>query len=103
MQELCRASGLRTLWSLPIRSPEGDEFLGLLGVSFESYGDGWAEAAWAPTELACNPFGSVHGGVYGVIHDAAMNFAANSALEYVMVSSRNCAKTPPIPDAFSPS
>ena len=23
----------------------------------------------------------MHGGVYGVIHDAAMNFAANSALE----------------------
>jgi len=32
LQELCRASGLRTLWSLPIRSPEGDEFLGVLGV-----------------------------------------------------------------------
>ncbi len=28
-----------------------------------------------------NPFGIVHGGVYGVVHDAAMNFAANSALE----------------------
>ena len=25
--------------------------------------------------------GTVHGGVYGVVHDAAMNFAANSALE----------------------
>src|SRR5207244_1217549 len=33
------------------------------------------------TELAGNPFGVVHGGVYGVIHDAAMNFAANSALD----------------------
>jgi diguanylate cyclase (GGDEF)-like protein/PAS domain S-box-containing protein len=32
LQEMCRAAGLRTLWSLPIRSPEGDEFLGLLGV-----------------------------------------------------------------------
>ena len=34
-----------------------------------------------PTELACNPAGIVQGGVYGVIHDAAMNFAVNSALE----------------------
>lgn len=32
LQEMCRAAGLRTLWSLPIRSPEGDEFLGVLGV-----------------------------------------------------------------------
>ena len=55
--------------------------LGQLGVSFERYGEGWAEAAWSPTELAGNPFGVVHGGVYGVIHDAAMNFAANSALQ----------------------
>ncbi|HEY4401121.1 MAG TPA: PaaI family thioesterase, partial [Acidimicrobiia bacterium] len=34
-----------------------------------------------PTELACNPAGTVHGGVYGVVHDAAMNFATNAALE----------------------
>ena len=53
---------------------------GQLGVDFERYGEGWVEAAWTPTELAGNPFGIVHGGVYGVIHDAAMNFAANSAL-----------------------
>ena len=59
----------------------GMPLLGQLGVSFERYGEGWAEAAWTPTELAGNPFGIVHGGVYGVIHDAAMNFAANSALE----------------------
>jgi uncharacterized protein (TIGR00369 family) len=59
----------------------GMPLLGQLGVSFERYGDGWAEAAWSPTELAGNPFGIVHGGVYGVIHDAAMNFAANSALQ----------------------
>jgi uncharacterized protein (TIGR00369 family) len=55
--------------------------LGQLGVSFARYGEGWAEAGWVPTELAANPFGIVHGGVYGVVHDAAMNFAANSALE----------------------
>ncbi len=52
-----------------------------LGVSFDAYGDGWATAKWTPTQLACNPAGAVHGGVYGVIHDAAMNFATNAALE----------------------
>ena len=30
--ELCLSYGLRGLWSLPIRSPDGTEFLGLLGV-----------------------------------------------------------------------
>ena len=58
----------------------GMPLLGQLGVDFERYGEGWVEATWTPTELAGNPFGIVHGGVYGVIHDAAMNFAANSAL-----------------------
>ena len=59
----------------------GMALLGLLGVTFDDYGDGWASAVWTPTELACNPLGPVHGGVYGVIHDAAMNFATNAALE----------------------
>jgi uncharacterized protein (TIGR00369 family) len=59
----------------------GMALLAELGLSFERYGEGWAEAAWVPTELACNPLGTVHGGVYGVVHDAAMNFATNSALE----------------------
>jgi uncharacterized protein (TIGR00369 family) len=59
----------------------GMRLLGVLGVSFDGYGDGWATAAWTPTELACNPAGTVHGGVYGVVHDAAMNFATNAALE----------------------
>jgi uncharacterized protein (TIGR00369 family) len=59
----------------------GMALLGQLGVSFDAYGDGWATAAWTPTELACNPAGAVHGGVYGVVHDAAMNFATNAALE----------------------
>jgi uncharacterized protein (TIGR00369 family) len=59
----------------------GMPLLGNLGLSFERYGEGWAEATWKPTELACNPLGTVHGGVYGVVHDAAMNFATNSALE----------------------
>jgi uncharacterized protein (TIGR00369 family) len=59
----------------------GMPLLGSLGLTFESYGDGWAEATWVPTELACNPLGGVHGGVFGIIHDAAMNFALSSALE----------------------
>jgi uncharacterized protein (TIGR00369 family) len=59
----------------------GMPLLAQLGLSFERYGEGWAEATWTPTASACNPLGAVHGGVYGVIHDAAMNFAASSALE----------------------
>jgi uncharacterized protein (TIGR00369 family) len=59
----------------------GMPLLAQLGLGFHAYGEGWAEASWIPTELACNPLGTVHGGVYGVIHDAAMNFATSSALE----------------------
>jgi uncharacterized protein (TIGR00369 family) len=73
--------------SQPVRNMDkslgdgGMPLLGQLGLSFDGYGEGWASAMWAPTELACNPTGTVHGGVYGVIHDAAMNFATSSALE----------------------
>src|SRR3990170_7469062 len=59
----------------------GMPLLGDLGLTFETYGDGWAGAVWTPTERACNPLGGVHGGVFGVIHDAVLNFAVNSALE----------------------
>jgi uncharacterized protein (TIGR00369 family) len=59
----------------------GMALLGQLGISFDAYGEGWATAQWTPTDLACNPAGTVHGGVYGVVHDAAMNFATNAALE----------------------
>lgn len=59
----------------------GMPLLAQLGVTFDTYGEGWVTATWVPTELACNPLGGVHGGVYGVIHDAAMNFATNSGLE----------------------
>jgi uncharacterized protein (TIGR00369 family) len=59
----------------------GMPLLGHLGLAFETYGEGWVDGTWTPTELACNPLGGVHGGVFGVIHDAAMNFATNSALE----------------------
>jgi uncharacterized protein (TIGR00369 family) len=58
----------------------GMRLLAELGVSFDGYGDGWAEAAWVPTDLACNPAGIVQGGVYAVVHDAAMNFSTNAAL-----------------------
>lgn len=58
----------------------GMALLAQLGVDFDAYGDGWASAVWTPTEMACNPFGTVHGGVYGIVHDAAMNFATNAAL-----------------------
>jgi uncharacterized protein (TIGR00369 family) len=59
----------------------GMALLAQLGISFDEYGEGWATAKWTPTELACNPAGTVHGGVYGVVHDAAMNFATNAALD----------------------
>ena len=59
----------------------GMPLLGQLGVDFQRYGEGWVEAEWTPTESACNPVGAVHGGVYAVVHDAAMNFATNSALD----------------------
>ena len=59
----------------------GMPLLAELGVTFDGYGEGWSTAAWVPAQLACNPAGIVQGGVYGVIHDAAMNFAANSALD----------------------
>lgn len=59
----------------------GMPLLGRLGVSFERYGEGWVEARWEPSAEACNPLGTVHGGVYAVVHDAAMNFATDSALE----------------------
>lgn len=56
-----------------------------VGASFENYGVdgedlGWSEASWSPTELACNPHGIVQAGIHALIHDAAMNFAINSAL-----------------------
>jgi|SRR5690242_9744700 uncharacterized protein (TIGR00369 family) len=59
----------------------GMPLLAAIGLSFDDYGDGWSAAAWTPTTMACNPFGIVHGGVYGVVLDAAMNFALNAALE----------------------
>jgi uncharacterized protein (TIGR00369 family) len=52
-----------------------------LGAAFDQYGDGWAELAWAPEAIACNPAGIVQAGVHSVLLDAAMNFAMLAALE----------------------
>lgn len=51
------------------------------GASFEGYGEHWAEAAWTPTDLACNPSGIVQAGVHSVLLDAAMNFAMMATLD----------------------
>lgn len=77
----------RQISSRPVRNLDrslgdgGMPLLGSLGVSFDSYGEGWAIAKWVPTELACNPLGGVHGGVVATVLDAAMNFAVTAALE----------------------
>lgn len=52
-----------------------------IGGSFSGYGDGWADASWVPTDLACNPHGIVQAGVHSVMLDAAMNFAINAACD----------------------
>ncbi|HVM39410.1 MAG TPA: PaaI family thioesterase [Acidimicrobiia bacterium] len=59
----------------------GMAVIGELGGSFDAYGEGWAEAAWTPTALACNPQGIVQAGVHSVLLDAAMNFAMLASLD----------------------
>ncbi len=64
----------------------GMAILKAIGLSFDEYGvedddaAGYACATWKPTELACNPHGTVQAGVHGVVLDAAMNFAVNAGL-----------------------
>ncbi|MGH9028363.1 MAG: PaaI family thioesterase [Acidimicrobiales bacterium] len=63
----------------------GMQVIGLVGASFSSYGMdgedlGWVEASWVPTELACNPHGTVQAGIHSLVLDASMNFAINAAL-----------------------
>ncbi len=64
----------------------GMAIIDAIGAVFDDYGIegddnvGWVTAAWEPTALACNPHGTVQGGVHSVILDAAMNFAANTCL-----------------------
>jgi len=59
--------------------------IGAVGGAFENYGVdgedlGWVSGHFLPSELACNPHGSVQAGVHALLLDAAMNFAINAAL-----------------------
>ncbi len=63
----------------------GMELIGAVGASFDDYGVdgedlGWVSGSFVPVALACNPHGVVQAGVHGLLLDAAMNFAVNSAL-----------------------
>jgi len=63
----------------------GMELIGTVGGSFEDYGVdgedlGWVTGSLVPAPVACNPHGVVQAGVHGLVLDAAMNFAINSAL-----------------------
>jgi uncharacterized protein (TIGR00369 family) len=63
----------------------GMELIGLVGASFDDYGVdgedlGWVTGAFVPDRRASNPHGVVQAGVHGLLLDAAMNFAINSAL-----------------------
>lgn len=63
----------------------GMELIGLVGASFDNYGVdgedlGWVTGVFVPGPKACNPHGVVQAGVHGLLLDAAMNFAINSAL-----------------------
>jgi uncharacterized protein (TIGR00369 family) len=63
----------------------GMELIGTVGASFDDYGVdgedlGWVTGTFGPTQVACNPHGIVQAGVHGLLLDAAMNFAINSAL-----------------------
>jgi uncharacterized protein (TIGR00369 family) len=63
----------------------GMAIIGAAGGSFEHYGVdgedlGWASGLFAPTNLACNPHGTVQAGVHALLLDAAMNFSINAAL-----------------------
>ena len=63
----------------------GMELIGTVGASFDDYGVdgedlGWVTGVFAPDRRACNPHGVVQAGVHGLLLDAAMNFAINSAL-----------------------
>ena len=59
----------------------GMPVIGAIGGNINGYGDGFAEAEWIPTDMACNPAGGVQAGVYAVMLDAAMNFAINASLD----------------------
>ena len=63
----------------------GMAIIGAVGGDFDAYGVdgenlGWVSGRFTPSELACNPHGTVQAGVHSVLLDAAMNFAINAAL-----------------------
>jgi uncharacterized protein (TIGR00369 family) len=63
----------------------GMALIGMVGGSFDDYGVdgedlGWVAGSLVPSPLAGNPHGVVQAGVHGLLLDAAMNFAINSAL-----------------------
>jgi uncharacterized protein (TIGR00369 family) len=63
----------------------GMVIIGEVGGAFEKYGVdgedlGWVSGTFVPSELACNPHGSVQAGVHALLLDASMNFAINAAL-----------------------
>jgi uncharacterized protein (TIGR00369 family) len=63
----------------------GMELIGTVGAGFDDYGVdgedlGWVSGTFTPARPACNPHGIVQAGVHGLLLDAAMNFAINSAL-----------------------
>jgi uncharacterized protein (TIGR00369 family) len=59
----------------------GMPLLEQLGATITAYGSTWAEASWTPTEMTCNPTGTVQAGVQSVVLDALMSFAALAGLE----------------------
>jgi uncharacterized protein (TIGR00369 family) len=63
----------------------GMALIGTVGGSFTDYGVdgedlGWVSGTFVPEPAAGNPHGVVQAGVHGLLLDAAMNFAINSAL-----------------------
>ncbi|MEI8127101.1 MAG: PaaI family thioesterase [Actinomycetota bacterium] len=63
----------------------GMAIIDAVGGTISSYGVdgedlGWAEGSLKATELACNPHGTVQGGVHAILLDAIINFAINAAL-----------------------
>jgi uncharacterized protein (TIGR00369 family) len=63
----------------------GMTLIGEVGGVFEHYGVdgedlGWVSGVFVPSELACNPHGTVQAGVHALLLDASMNFAINAAL-----------------------
>jgi uncharacterized protein (TIGR00369 family) len=63
----------------------GMELIGTVGASFDDYGVdgedlGWVTGVFVPADVAGNLQGVVQAGVHGLLLDAAMNFAINSAL-----------------------